>query len=395
MTRSALTLVLLRAFTEPATGGPRVHAFMHPAAHPRRNQSHAEGRYAPLPVFKGWVKPGVIPPGVAVSGCPDPDESLDALSGHFRIFQMKDGNKYTTDDLLLAWYASSWCPSAASVLDLGSGVGSVAMVIAWRLNGARIVTVEAQSLSVALARKSVLHNGLAKRFDIRHGDLRDPEILKDELYDLITGNPPYFPQEQMMSDAVASHAQKQACVWGVCVCMCICVTPCVLHVRTCTWCVCVCVCVLVRLCVLVSSQIRTYTCAYVYLHLLRIPITQACRYELRGDVCDYCHAAARHLAPGGVFALVFPISPPFQMQRVWTGAQEAGLKMIRHRPVVFKEGEAPILGLFLMCLKEHVPDDFREWTEPPLIIRKRTGSSPQVCRSRRRRLGGAGTSLPP
>ena len=58
-----------------------------------------------------------------------------------------------------------------------------------------------------------------------------------------------------------------------------------------------------------------------------------------------------------------------------TGAQEAGLKMIRHRPVVFKEGEAPILGLFLMCLKEHVPDDFREWTEPPLIIRKRTGSS--------------------
>ena len=128
-------------------------------------------------------------------------------------------------------------------------------------------------------------------------------------------------------------------------------------------------------------------------YLLRIPHTQACRYELRGDVCDYCHAAARHLAPGGVFALVFPISPPFQMQRVWTGAQEAGLKMIRHRPVVFKEGEAPILGLFLMCLKEHVPDDFREWTEPPLIIRKRTGSSPPVCRMREAREGAGGCVL--
>jgi hypothetical protein len=110
----------------------------------------------------------------------------------------------------------------------------------------------------------VLHNGLAKRFDIRHGDLRDPEILKDELYDLITGNPPYFPQEQMMSDAVASHAQKQACVWGVCVCMCICVTPCVLHVRTCTWCVCVCVCVCSCVCVylsrLKSGRIRVHMC---------------------------------------------------------------------------------------------------------------------------------------
>jgi len=93
-------------------------------------------------------------------------------------------------------------------------------------------------------------------------------------------------------------------------------------------------------------------------------------------VSDYFKAAAGHLAPGGVFALVFPISPPFQMQRVWTGAQEAGLKIIRHRPVVFKEGEAPRLGLFLMCLREHVPEDFSGWTEPALIIRTRTGATP-------------------
>ena len=255
MTRTALTLVMLRALTQPATGGPHVRAFTHAASHPRRNQSHAaEGRYAPLPIFKGWVKPGVIPPGVAESGCPDPDESLDALSGHFRIFQMKDGNKYTTDDLLLAWYASSWCPSAASVLDLGSGVGSVAMVIAWRLNGARIVTVEAQRLSVALARKSVLHNGLATRFDIRHGDLRDPEILKDELYDLITGNPPYFPQEQMKSDAVASHPQKQAsvCVWGGSCVYILFVHVCI-HVCTCARCVCVCLCARASVCACLVS----------------------------------------------------------------------------------------------------------------------------------------------
>ena len=85
--------------------------------------------------------------------------------------------------------------------------------------------------------------------------------------------------------------------------------------------------------------------------------------------------------------MCFPISPPLQMQGVLNGAQEARLRMIRHRPVVFKEGEAPILGLFLMCLKEHVPDDFREWTEPPLIIRKRKGSSPPVCRMREAREG--------
>ena len=43
---------------------------------------------APEPVFKGWAKPGPIPPG-ALTGEPAtaPGETLDAISGHFRIFQ--------------------------------------------------------------------------------------------------------------------------------------------------------------------------------------------------------------------------------------------------------------------------------------------------------------------
>ena len=36
------------------------------------------------------------------------------------------------------------------------------------------------------------------------------------------------------------------------------------------------------------------------------PQKVACRFELRGDIADYARVAARHLAPGGVFACVFP-----------------------------------------------------------------------------------------
>jgi hypothetical protein len=124
----------------------------------------AAGDFSPIATFKGWVKPGVIPPGVEASGLPGQDESLDALCGHFRIFQLAHGNKYTTDDVLAAWYGSSWCPSASSVLDLGSGIGSIGMMCAWRLPHARIVSIEAQSVSVSLARKSVLYNGLSARY---------------------------------------------------------------------------------------------------------------------------------------------------------------------------------------------------------------------------------------
>jgi tRNA1(Val) A37 N6-methylase TrmN6 len=52
------------------------------------------------------------------------------------------------------------------VLDLGSGIGSVGMIAAWRFQAQRFVTVEAQAESVALARRSAEYNGLtsATRF---------------------------------------------------------------------------------------------------------------------------------------------------------------------------------------------------------------------------------------
>src|SRR4051812_33693504 len=129
------------------------------------------------PFFKEWAKPGPLTPSLSEDPTlvPAADESLDALSGHYRIFQLKKGHRYSTDDVLTAWYGTTWCPSARSALDLGSGIGSVGMIAAWRLQGARFVTVEAQDISVALARKSARFNGLEGRYEIRQGDFRSPE----------------------------------------------------------------------------------------------------------------------------------------------------------------------------------------------------------------------------
>src|SRR4051812_47068056 len=96
--------------------------------------------------FKGWAIPG---PRAALSheegrAALGEGETLDALSGHFRIYQLKKGHRFSTDDICVAWYASAWAPGARTVLDLGSGLGTVAMVTAWRLPGARFTTIEAQ-----------------------------------------------------------------------------------------------------------------------------------------------------------------------------------------------------------------------------------------------------------
>jgi tRNA1Val (adenine37-N6)-methyltransferase len=276
---------------------------------------HAAASYAPPvrhdePAFKGWTKPGPVPPG-ALGHRPEvePGETLDAISGFFRLFQLANGHRFSTDDVLTAWYGTSWCPTARTALDLGSGIGTVGMIAAWRLPGARFVTVEAQEESVRLARKSAQWNGLSERYAIRRGDFRDAGVLReDERFDLVLGSPPYFPPG---SGVEGDHPQKIAC-----------------------------------------------------------------RFEMRGNVAHYCTTAEKHLADGGFFACVFPITPDEQHERVKAGAREAGLVIVRRRPVILREGERPLLGLFGMMRAEDLPEAMRArtWEEPPLIIRTREGA---------------------
>lgn len=151
-------------------------------------------------IFKDWIMPGPeaaeaptqkeIPPPDPVAG----KVTLDALSGLWRIYQYERGHRYSTDDVLTAWFGTTKCPSARRVLDLGSGIGSVGMMAAWRLQGSQFVTIEAQDISVKLARLSARYNGIEHRYKIIKGDLRDEALLAaEEDFDLILGSPPYFP----------------------------------------------------------------------------------------------------------------------------------------------------------------------------------------------------------
>ena len=254
--------------------------------------------------FRGWAKPGPVPPGTSSPPAVSPEETLDALSGHFRIFQLRQGHRFSTDDVLTAWYGTTWTPSAASALDLGSGIGSVAMIAAWRLPGARLVTIEAQAESVRLARKSADYNGLTGRIDIREGDFRDSVVLgADECFDLVLGSPPYFPSG---SGIEGDHPQKVAC-----------------------------------------------------------------RFELRGAIQDYTRVAAAHLHAGGIFACIFPDE---QRARVEKAAAGAELVIVRRRPVVFREGQPPLVTLFAMTRASDLPTTMHPtWVEPPLIIRTAEG----------------------
>jgi len=77
-----------------------------------------------------------------------------------------------------------------------------------------------------------------------------------------------------------------------------------------------------------------------------------------------------------LFACVFPVDPGEQHERVRQSAGEAGLVIVRWRPIVLREGNRPLLGLFAMMRAEDLPEWMRResWAEPPLTIRKADGS---------------------
>jgi len=257
-------------------------------------------------IFKGWVRPGPRPPGGLEPG---EDETLDYICGHYRLFQYRRGHRFSTDDILTAWFGSTWCPRPGRVADLGSGIGSVATAVAWRCPGARIHTVEAQAISIALARRSVAYNGLQDRYTLHEGDLRDPALFEGEApFDLVLGSPPYWP---VGSKVQAAHPQA-------------------------------------------------------------VPA----RLEVRGDIGDYALAAARILAPGGLFVCVFPLD---QLERAARAYEGAGLLLLRRQDVLFKEGDPYGIALFAGCRRGDLPEGFAQAAglpavAQPILIRRRDGA---------------------
>ena len=253
--------------------------------------------------YRGWSRPGPTPPGgVDV----ETGETLDYICGDFRIFQYEGGHRYSTDDVLTAWYGTICAPRVGRAADLGSGIGSVAIVAAWRLPGARFVTVEAQPASIRLARKSIRYNGLQSRFTIKEGDLRDPAHFAGEApFDLVLGSPPYF---KAGTATEANHPQA-------------------------------------------------------------VPA----RIEVRGTVADYATTASRILGPGGVFVFVFPTG---QMDRVTGALDDANLRLVRRREVLFREGEPSLISLFAATRAGDLPATYETWVEPPLTIRRSDGGVP-------------------
>lgn len=144
-----------------------------------------------------WVAPGPRPNTPNRDDIwPKEGEDLCYLAGDFRILQRVDGHRWSADDLVTAWYAAETVAQdpPKRVIDMGCGIGTVLLFLAWRYPMAHISGIEAQDVSAGMARRSIAWNGVEDRCAVYSGDLRDSvHAERFGEVDLVTGTPPYLP----------------------------------------------------------------------------------------------------------------------------------------------------------------------------------------------------------
>jgi tRNA1Val (adenine37-N6)-methyltransferase len=239
--------------------------------------------------------------------------TLDTLAGNWRIFQLRHGHRFSTDDVLTAWAAVRAKPDAHRLLDLGAGLGSIGLLALWQLPADRHLTmVEVQAVSHSLACRTVAVNGLAARVTLHLQDLRR---WPGGTFDLVTGSPPYLPLARGVRSA---HAQKAAA-----------------------------------------------------------------RFELHGDVVDYCTAAARSVADTGIFCFCHAADDRRPEQAI----AAVGLTLVCRQLVYFRAAFPPRLALYTCAWRGDRTD------AAPLVIRDRQGRWTEAYLAMRAQMGASAAFL--
>lgn len=108
----------------------------------------------------------------------------------FAVYQDYCAMKVGTDGVLLgAWSGLSMCNN---VLDIGTGTGLIALMIAQRNAKATIDAIDIDEGCIWQAKQNVIQSPFAHRVSVQQYSFQDFIQQVDKKYDLVISNPPFF-----------------------------------------------------------------------------------------------------------------------------------------------------------------------------------------------------------
>jgi tRNA1Val (adenine37-N6)-methyltransferase len=126
----------------------------------------------------------------------------------FQIHQERSAFKVGTDSILLGAWAN--IDHASNALDIGTGTGILALMIAQRSNALnlRITGIEIDEASAQEANQNVKNSPWADRMSVVKGSLLDFRPDEPGVFDMVVTNPPYFTTSTLSSDPRIARARN-------------------------------------------------------------------------------------------------------------------------------------------------------------------------------------------
>jgi len=127
------------------------------------------------------------------------------LNNQLRLRQPAKGYRAAIDPVFLA--AAVPASAGERALDIGAGVGTAALLLAWRIKELRVTGVEIDPAMLKLAGDNARLNHLDDRVEFMVGDLtRPPSRLAPGSFHHVLANPPYLEPGAADASPVAGRA---------------------------------------------------------------------------------------------------------------------------------------------------------------------------------------------
>jgi tRNA1Val (adenine37-N6)-methyltransferase len=128
----------------------------------------------------------------------------------FTVKQDKTAMKVGIDSVLLgSWIAVDG--SERNVLDVGTGTGLLALMMAQKIAGAKIVACEIDEQACEQAYENISSSAWDDRITVINADIRT-YTRTDEKFDLIICNPPYFEKSLKSKNSERNLARHNDCL---------------------------------------------------------------------------------------------------------------------------------------------------------------------------------------
>jgi len=120
----------------------------------------------------------------------------------FRVNQDRCAMKISTDAVLLGALADAAGPS--KILDIGTGTGVIALMLAQRFPDAKLTAIEIDEGAAGQAQENFRESQFSDRLKLIHEPLQ--KFHSVDQYDLIVSNPPFFPDHLKSQDPKRNKA---------------------------------------------------------------------------------------------------------------------------------------------------------------------------------------------